>query len=371
MRTTSAYKALLDEEKNFLRRIAEEVAMLVATPKKMNYFQKQLTEFAEKWENFRDAYKAHCKGKWQPSMGQPSNPLGTIWPYIYGLGRGKDFLERHELSGHEIPICGRDVRWILGDYALLAVIHDNVLPRCPSITTEILPKDLAKTIWRNLITGVDVEGTIGAVIQRKDKIESFLNSVKSDVREHFTRKQNLPQLASSDKAGDIKNQKPAETGQKDEGSKIMVTARTSKENWEAIRGEYDISKKDFGKKINFVSDSFKRSVIFRDVEHAFVLASAGFPKPALILSGGVIEELLRLYLKHKRIPLPSNNFVDYIKVCEQKRLLKSGISKLSDSVREFRNLVHISEEKTKRHTISKATAKGAVSSIFTIANDFQ
>ena len=164
---------------------------------------------------------------------------------------------------------------------------------------------------------------------------------------------------------------PAETKQKYEGSKIMITAGTSKENWEAIRSEYDISKKDFGKKINFVSDPFKRNVIFRDVEHAFVLASRGFPKPAVILAGGVIEELLRLYLKHKKISLTSKNFVDYIKACEQRQLLKSGISKLSDSVREFRNLVHISKEETKRHTISKATAKGAVSSIFTIANDFQ
>jgi hypothetical protein len=169
----------------------------------------------------------------------------------------------------------------------------------------------------------------------------------------------------------IEEEKPAETEQKGKGSKIMITARTSKENWEAIRNEYDISKKDFGKKINFVSDSFKRKIIFRDVEHAFVLASQGFPKPSLILAGGVIEELLRLYLEHKNIPVTSKNFVDYIKTCEQKGLLKSGISKLSDSVREFRNLVHLSREETNRHTISKATAKGAVSSIFTIANDFQ
>lgn len=165
--------------------------------------------------------------------------------------------------------------------------------------------------------------------------------------------------------------KPAETEQKDQGSKIMITATTSKENWEGIRSEYDISKKDFGKKINFVSDSFKRKIIFRDVEHAFVLASQGFPKPSLILAGGVIEELLRLYLEHKNIPVTSENFVDYIKTCEQKGLLKSGISKLSDSVREFRNLVHLSREETNRYTISKAAAKGAVSSIFTIANDFQ
>jgi predicted GIY-YIG superfamily endonuclease len=90
--------------------------------------------------------------------------------------------------------------------------------------------------------------------------------------------------------------KTAGTERKAEGSMLMITVRSNKDIWEAIKSEYDISKMTFGKKINFVSDSFKRKIIFRDVEHAFVLASQGFSKPALILAGGVIEELLRLYL---------------------------------------------------------------------------
>jgi hypothetical protein len=150
-----------------------------------------------------------------------------------------------------------------------------------------------------------------------------------------------------------------------------VTVGSSKDNWEAIKSEYDISKIDFGKKINFVSDSFKRKVIFRDVEHAFVLASHGFPKSAIILAGGVIEELLRLYLKHKKIEPKDKTFSAYIKACEDNGLLKRGVSRLSDSIRDFRNLVHLENEETQRHTISKPTAKGAVASIFTIANDFK
>lgn len=149
-----------------------------------------------------------------------------------------------------------------------------------------------------------------------------------------------------------------------------ISLSTSKANWEAIENEYGVTKRSFGKKINFISDSHKKEIIFRDVEHSFVLAFLGFSKPAVILAGGVIEELLRLYLKHNNISPPSNSFDDYIKICEQNRLLKSGISRLSDSARHFRNLVHLSAEKTKTHTISKATAKGAVSSIFTIVNDF-
>jgi hypothetical protein len=151
-----------------------------------------------------------------------------------------------------------------------------------------------------------------------------------------------------------------------------INTLSSEENWEAIKKEYDINKKDFGKKINFVKDSFKRKVIFRDVEHAYVLASQGFGKPAIILAGSVIEELLRLYLDYKNIKMKSDDgFFEYIKACEDNRFLKRGVLRLTDSVRDFRNLVHLAKETEKKHTLSKATAKGAVSSIFTIANDFQ
>ena len=144
----------------------------------------------------------------------------------------------------------------------------------------------------------------------------------------------------------------------------------SRANWQVIRNEFGVTKNRFGRKINFVSDSFKRKIIFRDVEHAFVLASSGFSKPAVILAGSVIEELLRLYLKHKNISPIRNDFDGYIQTCEQRGLLKDSISRLSHVVRQFRNLVHLSREESSRDTISKATAKGAVSSIFTIANDF-
>mgnify|MGYP006910674413 CR=1 FL=1 len=147
-------------------------------------------------------------------------------------------------------------------------------------------------------------------------------------------------------------------------------ALIAKLNWKAIENEFGITKYRFGKKINFISGSFQRSIIFRDVEHSSALANLGFSKPAVILAGGVIEELLRLYLEHKRISPISDNFDGYIRTCEQKGLLKSGISRLSDSVRHFRNLVHLSNEKAKKYTISKATAKNAVSAIFIIANDF-
>jgi hypothetical protein len=141
--------------------------------------------------------------------------------------------------------------------------------------------------------------------------------------------------------------------------------------WKEIEKEYEISKRAFGKKINFVKDAFKRKVIFRDIEQAYFLASNGFCKPAVILAGSVIEELLRLYLESKGIRLSDNTLNYYIKTCVDKRILKKEINKLADVFREFRNIVHLAKEESKRNTISRPTAKSAVASIFTIANDFE
>ena len=62
--------------------------------------------------------------------------------------------------------------------------------------------------------------------------------------------------------------------------------------------EFGISKKELGRRINFVKDSFQRNIIFRDIEHEYVLEKKGFSKPTVILAGAVIEDLLRLYMIH-------------------------------------------------------------------------
>jgi hypothetical protein len=164
----------------------------------------------------------------------------------------------------------------------------------------------------------------------------------------------------------------AEEKNRKESAKVSTkfTFLSTKSIWNDIKNDYKETKRRFGKKINFVTDTFKREIIFRDIEQAYYLAKIGFSKPAVILAGSVIEELLRLYLKSKTITPLKDNFDGYIKTCENKKLLKSAIHRLSDSIRQFRNLVHLEKEVTLRHTISIATAKGAVASIFTIANDF-
>jgi hypothetical protein len=145
----------------------------------------------------------------------------------------------------------------------------------------------------------------------------------------------------------------------------------SADTWSEIEREYGISKRSFSKRLNFISDQFKKKILFRDVEQAYLLAQHGFHKPSVIVAGGIVEELLRLYLVYKNISTPSKTLDAYIKTCEEKGLLKTAIHKLADSVRQFRNIVHLERETSSRHTISKATAKGALSSIFTIANDFE
>jgi len=101
-----------------------------------------------------------------------------------------------------------------------------------------------------------------------------------------------------------------------------------------------------------------------------MLSISGYNKPAVILAGGVIEELLRLFLKNKSIKPTSNKLNDYIKECEKYKLIGTAIHRLADSVRQFRNYVHLEKENSNRQSISKPIAKGAVSSIFAIASDF-
>ncbi len=151
----------------------------------------------------------------------------------------------------------------------------------------------------------------------------------------------------------------------------VVRTKENSDTWKDIEKEYNVSKKAFGKKINFVQDDYKRKVIFRDMEQAYFLAFNGYNKPAVILAGGVIEELLRLYLDCKGVKSENNTLDSYIKTCAEKGLLKKAIHKLADSFREFRNLVHLQREESPRHSISTSTAKSSVASVFTIINDFE
>lgn len=142
------------------------------------------------------------------------------------------------------------------------------------------------------------------------------------------------------------------------------------EIWNRIQSDYDISKISFGRKINFIRDKYIRNVIFRDIAHAYFLAHEGMAKPAVILSGSVLEALLHEYLVNNGAGDVGGTLNEHIKACEKYKLLKSSNINLSHSVREFRNLVHLNNERSKKDSISKSTAILAVSSIFSIVQNF-
>lgn len=213
---------------------------------------------------------------------------------------------------------------------------------------------------------IDISESL-AIVGAKNQCRKISSSIFNELDLHEL-KNGKVQIFNDIKTHITASQKIIKLEKKDN---IMGTSPLSdKDIWNEIKNDFDISKRAFGKKINFVTDGFKRKIIFRDIGHAYVLANLGYSKPAVILAGSVIEELLRQYLVHKKIKPESNTFDSYIQTCVKKELLKSGISRLTDSVRHFRNIVHLHKEKDTKITISKATAKGAVTSIFTIANDF-
>ena len=144
----------------------------------------------------------------------------------------------------------------------------------------------------------------------------------------------------------------------------------SNDIWNSIAREYEIDYTLFLEKIYFINSNYIKDIIMRDIGHSFILAKMGLSKPAVILAGGVIEVLLETYLDHHGKKGSSSSFNEYIETCEDEGFLKSAIGHLSHYVRHFRNYVHLPKEKSERHKISKATAIGAVSSIFTIINDF-
>lgn len=150
----------------------------------------------------------------------------------------------------------------------------------------------------------------------------------------------------------------------------ILIENSSKQIWIKISNHFGINKQTFGKRINFITDKFKREIIFRDVEQAYVLAFNGYYKPSVIMSGSVIEELLRLYLEHKNIISSNNTLKSYIKTCENNKVLKESIRQLSDSYRYFRNIVHLENEKTRQDSISQTIAVGAMSTIFALIDDF-
>ena len=220
-----------------------------------------------------------------------------------------------------------------------------------------------------LMEGLDIRSDLKNVIPA-NKLGEFYTAVREI---HGTTSFSL------DKATELRNTLNTITRILDETIKTNSKSQPSKKNnspllsdskqtWDRIQREFDFSKIGFGKKLNFIDDSYKRKIIIRDTEQAYILSKNDFSKPAVILAGGIIEELLRLYLASKRITHRGQTFDSYISECENNNLLKKPISKLLDSIRHFRNYVHLDKEKSKKDSVSKSIASSAVASIFTIVD---
>jgi hypothetical protein len=196
----------------------------------------------------------------------------------------------------------------------------------------------------------------------EDELEEFCARAKAHSRDYASESNSLMHLVE----GNIGGPDTVST-QADVSGEALPP---SKEVWKGIHSEFGVRKPGFGKKINFVTDGTERGILLRDVEQAYVLAKWGFCKPAVILAGGVIEQLLGRYLESKDVRPARNTFEGYIRACDDNALLQSAISRLSDSVRHFRNLVHIAKEVKEKQKVSKAVARSAVSTIFIVVDAF-
>lgn len=154
-------------------------------------------------------------------------------------------------------------------------------------------------------------------------------------------------------------------------TKITSNNKSRSENdniWMKINKDFSLTKKEFGKRINFIEHVITRKIIFRDIEHAYILLREGFYKSSVILAGGVMEEILRQLLTLKEEVAENINFNELIKKCSHKGLLSTPRNQLTESARYFRNVVHINNEVKQNNKITKAIAHSAFSAIFILVD---
>lgn len=138
--------------------------------------------------------------------------------------------------------------------------------------------------------------------------------------------------------------------------------------WVAIQKDHGLTKRVIGKKLNFVKEKTLKDILFRDIEQAYLLLHHKFYKPAIIISGGALEEILKEFLKHNQKIPSGNRFVDCIEVAKKHSLFSNGIISLLDSMRDFRNLVHIDKERAGQK-VGIQLARTAVSALFLILKE--
>ena len=92
---------------------------------------------------------------------------------------------------------------------------------------------------------------------------------------------------------------------------------------------------------NFIKDNKTKTILKRDYAYAEICKEQEMFKPAIILYGSIMEEVLRTILLSKK------EFLELIILAKEKRIIENHLATKIDFIRDFRNYVHIFLEKKK------------------------
>jgi hypothetical protein len=228
-------KRVSQTEMRILEATAREVAMLTDDEGSKSRWRTQLNQFGDRWGAFKETHDAWAKGTWTAKMGTPTNPLGALWPRAYGTGWEVpgDICRLDRMSLLQFPSATEDASGLLACYALLAVIHDIVLPGCPRINDGSLPERLCKEVWSGFAD--DIEGEGPPRIER-GLVEVALEGVKKDLQPEPRR------LSPERHEQQLSEQRSQGTGGADERMKASGAGPTEDETPAMSReGKIDVS----------------------------------------------------------------------------------------------------------------------------------
>lgn len=130
---------------------------------------------------------------------------------------------------------------------------------------------------------------------------------------------------------------------KEETRKKISQKLKGKKAWNVGINRTKIDKKKIGIGIkglfNFIKDKEAKDILVRDCAYAELCIEQEMFKPAIILYGSIIEEILRTLLSS------DETFLKLIKEAREKNVLEDSLIRKIDFLRDFRDYVHIFLEK--------------------------
>jgi len=142
-----------------------------------------------------------------------------------------------------------------------------------------------------------------------------------------------------------------------------------------------------GSDFSFMSNVKLREIVERDYAELLLAKNASASKTRLILSGGLVEALLLDALERnndralgaktaekdrgKIKALNDWNLSSLINVAAELSLISDGSARLSDVIRDFRNLVHAGKERRGDYVIGEHEAQAAEAGLSAVVRDLQ